>query len=182
MVLAASGPLAGGTAILILTRHRLLAGLPALGAAAALIGTALAARAEGADWMEAAPVQEPTAGAERFIAGVLDRLFDACVLVPLAWVARSGSNVDAFLALVGLGGSYLASYERARAEALGYRGTESLAYRGTRYAILVLGLVTGWLDGALWIFAPLTVAAAVVRAWNVAAQERRTPSPRGMTA
>ena len=65
---------------------------------------------------------------------------------------------------------------------LGYRGTESLAYRATRYATLVLALLTGWLEPALWIFVVLTAAAAAVRAWNVAAQERRSPSPRGTSA
>lgn len=125
---------------------------------------------------------QPTRHAERFADGVLDRVFDACVLVPLAWVARSGSNLDAFLALLGLGASYLASYERARGEALGYRGSENLAYRATRYTTLVLGLLTGWLHATLWIFAALTIAAAAVRAWNVAVQERRSPSPRGTTA
>jgi len=132
--------------------------------------------------MDPASRVEPTRPAERFADGVLDRVFDACVLVPLAWVAREGSNVDAFLALIGLGASYLASYERARGAALGYRGTESLAYRATRYATLVLALLTGWLEPALWIFVVLTAAAAAVRAWNVAAQERRSPSPRGTSA
>lgn len=181
LVLAASAALSAGTAALILTRHRLLATIPALGASAALLVAAFGARAEGVDWMDPASRVEPTRHAERFADGTLDRVFDACVLVPLAWVTRSGSNVDAFLALVGLGASYVASYERARGEALGYRGTENLAYRATRYATLVFGLLTGWLEAALWAFVVLTVAAAAVRAWNVAAQERRSPSPRGTT-
>ena len=181
-LLATSGLLSAGSAALILTRHRLLAGLPALGASAALLWSAFAARAEAADWMEPLSGAQPASRAERFADGVLDRVFDACILLPLAWVARGGSDVDAQLALVGLGASYLASYERARGAALGYRGSESLAYRATRHATLVLGLLTGWLLASLWTFAALTVAAAAVRAWNVAAQERRSPSPRGTAA
>ena len=182
LLLAASGLLSAGAAALILTRHRLLSGLPALGAAAVLVGIALRRRAEGADWLEPASPSETATPGERFAEGILDRVFEASVLVPLAWVSRSGSNVDAFLALIGLGASYVASYERAKSEALGYRGSESVGYRATRYAALVLGLLTGWLEAALWVFVVLTVAAAGVRAWNVASQERRSPSPRGTTA
>ncbi|TMK86577.1 MAG: hypothetical protein E6G44_02935 [Actinobacteria bacterium] len=159
LLLAASLPLSAGAAALVLTRHRILAGVAAAGAATAL----LAARS----------VRSEHPGARlAFGDGVLDRLFDACVLVPLAWTSRSGSNVDAVLALVCLGASYLASYERARGEALGYAGSEGTGYRFTRYAILVLGLLTGWLLAALWAYAALTVAAAGVRAWNIALQER----------
>lgn len=182
LLLAASGVLSAGTATLILTRHRFLSSLPALGAMAALIGAALDARAETADWFEPASSDERNRSIQRFAEGVVDRVFDACILVPLAWVARAGSNVDAFLALVGLAASYLASYERARGQSLGYRGSESLSYRGTRYSILVFGLFTGWLAATLWTFSALTVAAAAVRAWNVATQERRSPSPRGTIA
>lgn len=182
LLLAASGLLSAGAAALILTHHRLLATLPALGAAAVLFGIALRRRAEGADWFEPASPSETATRGEHFAEGILDRVFDACILVPLAWVSRAGSNVDAFLALAGLGASYVASYERAKGEALGYRGSESVGYRATRYAALVLGLLTGWLDAALWAFLVLTVAAAAVRAWNVAVQERRSPSPRGTTA
>ena len=79
----------------------------------------------------------------------------------------------AFLALVALGASYLASYERAKGESLGYRGSEGLGYRSARLALLVLALLTGWIQGALWAFVILTVAASAVRGWNVARQERR---------
>ena len=52
---------------------------------------------------------------------LLDRALEACVLAPVAWVSRDGSPRVAVLALVGLGASYLASYERARGESLGFR-------------------------------------------------------------
>jgi hypothetical protein len=87
-------------------------------------------------------------------------------------VMRSGSNWDAVLALVGLGASYLASYQRARGEALGYVGSESLSYRLSREGLLVLGLLTGWIAASLWAFTALTLAAAAVRAWNIVLQER----------
>jgi CDP-diacylglycerol--glycerol-3-phosphate 3-phosphatidyltransferase/archaetidylinositol phosphate synthase len=106
---------------------------------------------------------------------VLDRVFDASILAPLAWVWRSHSIEVSILALVGLGASFLASYERARGRSLGYPGNETVGYRGVRTAILVLGLLTGWIEGSLWAFAVLTVTASGVRALNVARRERRSP-------
>ena len=166
LLLAATVLLCAGTAPLILTRHRLLAGLVALAGATAL----LAAEAIG-----------PRTGRSRELFGVrmLDRVYEATILVPLAWVTRAGDNGDALLALVGLGSSFLASYQRAKGQALGYRGDEGTLFQGTRYAILVLALLTGWLLAGLWAFAVLTVAAAAIRAWNVARQDRRPSSAGG---
>lgn len=160
----ASGVLSGLTAALLLTDHRLLAGLAALASGAALLAGSLQSRM--------APSPDGLAGRAKFSERVLDVVFDASILVPLAWVMRSGSKVDAVLALVGLGCSYLASYQRARGEALGYVGAESLGYRLTREALLVFGLLSGWVAATLWAFAVLTGAAAAVRAWNVVVQER----------
>jgi hypothetical protein len=110
---------------------------------------------------------------ERFAGRILDRVYEASILVPLAWVARAGAEVEAVLALVGLGASYLASYQRAKGRALHYRGVERGLFKRTRYAILVLALLTGWLLVWLWAYAILTVAVACVGAWNVARQDRR---------
>lgn len=162
--MAASGVLSGLTAALLLTDHRLLAGLVALVSGAALLAGSLQGR------MAALP--DRFAGRARFAELILDVVFDASILVPLAWVMRSGSKWDAVLALAGLGSSYLASYQRARGEALGYAGSESLAYRLTREAVLVLGLLSGLAAAALWVFTVLTGAAAAVRAWNIVIQER----------
>jgi phosphatidylglycerophosphate synthase len=159
-LLVASAALSATAAVLILFRHPSVAGLAVLGSGAALATVASAA----ATW--------PSLRV-RFAELVLDRGFDAAVLLPVAWVERSGSNVDAVLALVGLGGSYLASYQRARGQALGYVGAEGWGYRVTRYAILSIGLLFGLIDLALWTYAVVVVAAAVVRTLNVVQQERR---------
>jgi glycyl-tRNA synthetase len=123
-------------------------------------------------------VVEPAAGLTRAtLAFLLDaygaqRIFDAGVLAPLAWVARHGDERVAALALFGLGAAFLASYERARGQSLGYRGSEGVGYRAVRVAILAAALLTGRLEPLLWVFLALTVAAAAVRAWNVALQQR----------
>jgi len=55
-----------------------------------------------------------------FAARILDRVHDASVLAPLAWVARSTDGRIGILALVGLGAAFVAAYERARGAALGF--------------------------------------------------------------
>lgn len=164
--MAVSAVLSGVTAALLLTRHRLLAGLSGLGSAGALFAGSFLARRDD--------VGSERIGARALLTErILDLLFDASILVPLAWVMRAGSNWDAILAIVGLGAAYLASYQRARGQALGYAGSESLGYRGTREALLVFGLLTGWVAGALWAFTVVATAAVVTRAWNVILQERQ---------
>ena len=162
--MAASAVLSGLAAALLLTDLRILAGVVALVSGAALLTGSLQARRSG--------LPDGLLGRAKFSERILDVVFDALILVPLAWVMRSGSTWDTVLAIVGLGSSYLASYQRARGEALGYLGSESLGYRLTREAILVLGLLSGWITAALWTFTVLTVAAAAVRAWNIVIQER----------
>jgi hypothetical protein len=154
------------TAFFLLNHHRVWGGAAALVAAGTMLVAAAAARV----------TKDARA---HFTALVLDRVFDACVLAPLAWVARAGSIRIASLAMIGLGASFVASYERAKGRSLGYAATERLGYRSVRSALLVLGLLTGWVEPSLWAFAALTVVAAMVRAWNVTEQERRSPSPKG---
>jgi phosphatidylglycerophosphate synthase len=145
-------------AVLLVTGH------PRVGGVVAVVGgTALLAGTAGA--------RESGRTRERLGELVLDRVFDASILAPVAWAARHGSARTAALALFALGASFVASYERARGEALGYRGSEGFGYRATRVALLVLGLLTGWVEAALWLFLLVTVGAAVVRAWNVSRQE-----------
>jgi hypothetical protein len=156
-LLAAAALLSAGIAASILTRHRLVGGLVALAGAADLVF-----------------VERSGEGTRsRFAGRVLDRVFEASILVPLAWVTRAGANTDSVLALIGLGASYLAAYQRAKGLALHYHATEAPAFLLTRYAILVLALLTGWLLAGLWVYVVVTVAAAGVQAWNVARQERR---------
>lgn len=161
--MALSGLLSGLAAALLLIDHRVLAGFASLASGGALLAGSLQARA-------AALPDGPRRA--MFAERILDVVFDASILVPLAWVMRSGSKWDAILALVGLGSSYLASYQRARGEGLGYVGAESLVYRLTREALLVLGLLSGWVAAVLWAFTVLAMAAAAVRAWNIVIQER----------
>lgn len=159
ILLAGSAALAGGAAVLLIARHRLWAGASAAGSAAGL----LLANVPGG------PRARRSAG---FAYLVLDLAFDTCILAPIAWVARLGSPRVSVLALVGLGASYVASYERARGASLGFSGSEGFLYRALRAALLVFGLLTGWIEQTLWAFAAVALAAAAVRAWSVAGQHR----------
>ena len=113
----------------------------------------------------------------RFAVLLLDRLLDASILGPLAWVAGYEGTRVAALALACLGTSYLASYVRARGQSLGYPGRESVHYLSGRSILLVIALLTGWVEPALWSLAVVTIAALTVRGWNVARQQRRWGRP-----
>jgi hypothetical protein len=163
VLLAASAVLSGSAAALLVSRHRLWAGAAAAGSAAALL-------LAGGVW------RVGTSGRRsRFAYFVLDLALDTCILAPLAWVYRPSSGRVAVLALVGLGAVMVASYERARGVALGFDGEESFAYRVIRAVLLVFGLVTGWVEAALWAYVAVTVVTGVFRAWNVADQHRARP-------
>ncbi len=150
---------------LIVARHPRIAGLAALaGGLGLLVGTAAARRRR-----------------ERFAELVADRLFDTAMLAPLAWTWRVPSPRLAGLALIGLAASFVASYERARGQSLGYRGRETLGYRTVRVGLLVGGLFTGWLTAALAGFYVVTVGAVAVRAWNVVLHERHARAAGGGT-
>jgi hypothetical protein len=96
------------------------------------------------------------------------------LLAPIAWVARSNEPGLAALAMVALGLSYIAAYERARADALGFKTFESVGYRAARIALISIGLIADRLTIALSLLIALTAAAATVRAVNVAMQHRRS--------
>ena len=143
----------GGAAWLILAGHRLLAGVAALAGAVATLGPT----------GDRATARRP----RLTLAGrLLDRAFEGAILAPLAWVARQGSVRVSVLALVGLGASYLASYERARGESLGYREAEGPGFRTVRAGLLVLALLTGWVEFWLWAFTDPTFTLSRCTTWT----------------
>ena len=69
--------------------------------------------------------------------------------------------------------SFVAGYIRARGAALGYSVEERHVTRGARYALVVAFLLFGW-TWAVWAVAVMSGLAAVVRAGQVAQEERAT--------
>lgn len=93
-----------------------------------------------------------------------DRVSEAAVLFGVLWYALDrGDDEQATLAFVAVVGSMLVSYVRARVEGLGGRLTDGLFTRAERVVLLALALLFGFLRGAMWVLAVLTVATAVQR-------------------
>jgi hypothetical protein len=109
---------------------------------------------------------------ERTLDSLADRLFDAGLLSAIAWTARSARPSVAAGALVALGGSFLSAYIRARGASLGYAVEESPVTRAIRYGLVGVGLAAGWLSWAVWVLAALVLLASIVRASQVAKEER----------
>jgi CDP-diacylglycerol--glycerol-3-phosphate 3-phosphatidyltransferase len=83
-----------------------------------------------------------------FLDSTMDRLSDALVFLPVAWLylaeptaARADQQWVAALALVTLVLSFLVSYARARAEGLGFECNVGLIERAERLIIMILALV-----------------------------------------
>jgi hypothetical protein len=150
----------GASTFLILTRERTAGGFTALVAALALLAGS-------------PRVFRRRVGRAFLLSRFLDRAFDFCILIPVAWINRTASLREAVLAVLAAGASYLAAYEHVKSTSLGYASIERQGYRAGRYGLLVIGLLTGRVEASLWAFVGLTLAASAVRAANVARQERR---------
>lgn len=93
-----------------------------------------------------------------------DRASEAAVLFGVLWYAIDrGDDEQAALAFVAVVGSMLVSYVRARVEGLGGKLTDGLFTRAERVVLLALALLFGFLRGALWVLAVLTVLTAAQR-------------------
>jgi hypothetical protein len=144
---------------LIIDEHPALAGGGALAGGALLLAAAVAAR--GREMLF-----------ERALDSVVDRAFDGAIMAAIAWAYRASDPSVSAAALVALGTSYLATYIRARGASLGYGVDESVPTRALRYALVSVGLLTGGLAWSLWTLAGVMMLASIVRASQVAKEER----------
>jgi CDP-diacylglycerol---glycerol-3-phosphate 3-phosphatidyltransferase len=93
-----------------------------------------------------------------FIDSTTDRVSEAFMLGAIALVlTRDGSELGVGLTVAAIAGSFLVSYTRARAEALGLRGDVGIGSRAERVVVITAGLVL-----APWL--PLEIALAVLTA------------------
>jgi CDP-diacylglycerol--glycerol-3-phosphate 3-phosphatidyltransferase len=121
-----------------------------------------------------------------FFDSVVDRVSDTLVLGGLAWyLADTHGPHAALLPLAILGASNLVSYERARAESLGFTARGGLMERAERMIAVGLGLLFSVvLIPILWLMLGLTVLTAVQRflmVWRQASATvpgRRPPGER----
>src|ERR671932_799769 len=110
-----------------------------------------------------------------FLDSTTDRVSEGFMLGAIALVlARHGNDVAlAFAAAVG---SFLVSYTRARAEALGLRGDVGIGSRPERVVVITAGLVFAPWGALIWAIGALTATAWFTvgqRVWSVRTQLRR---------
>lgn len=107
-----------------------------------------------------------------FFDSVVDRVSDALLLGGIAWYLASeqGGRI-ALLPFAVAAASMLVSYERARAESLGFDARGGLMERAERLAFLAFGLLfESLLVPVLWVMLLLTVVTAAQRFTRVWAQ------------
>lgn len=109
-----------------------------------------------------------------FLDSTTDRVSEAAVLGAIALVfSRHGETVALALDFAAVAGSFLVSYTRARAEALGLRGDVGIGSRAERVVVITAGLVLApwgvlpWAIGLLAVTAWFTVGQ---RVWSVRSQ------------
>jgi CDP-diacylglycerol---glycerol-3-phosphate 3-phosphatidyltransferase len=115
-----------------------------------------------------------------FLDSTLDRTEEGVVLAAVAWVfAERGDEVAVAATVLSVVGSYMVSYTRARAEALGVECKVGFATRAVRVVILSAGLVFAkgaglgdfeLLEPAIYVMAALTIFTTFQRVWHVRKQ------------
>lgn len=117
-----------------------------------------------------------------FFDSVADRVTDTLVLGALAWYLLDQHRGHvALLPVAVLGASLLISYERAKAEALGYQARGGLMERAERVVLICASLAFSFLMiPLLWVMLALTAVTAVqrfVKVWRQATAAGDGPPP-----
>jgi phosphatidylinositol phosphate synthase len=118
-----------------------------------------------------------TAGpAGAFADSVTDRFSDGLLFGGAAWYFAGVEPRLAVLALAALALSMIVSYERARAEGLGFDGRGGIMERAERLVVLGAGLTFGVLEAALWVIVSLSGVTAAQRFGRVWRQANGVPA------
>ena len=111
-----------------------------------------------------------------FLDSTTDRIGEAFMLGAIALVfSRDGNEVALAFAFAAVAGSFLVSYTRARAEALGLKGDVGIGSRAERVVVIVAGLVLapwGVLPWAIYLLTATAWITVVQRVLSVRAQLR----------
>jgi CDP-diacylglycerol--glycerol-3-phosphate 3-phosphatidyltransferase len=116
-----------------------------------------------------------------FFDSTMDRIADALLLGGVAWYLQAAeAGHVSLLPMAVLGASMLISYERAKAEALGFDAKGGLMERAERLVLLGLALLfDSLLVPALWLMLALTLFTAgqrFVKVWKQASASVPVPS------
>jgi CDP-diacylglycerol--glycerol-3-phosphate 3-phosphatidyltransferase len=111
-----------------------------------------------------------------FLDSTTDRVSEGFMLGSIALVFhRHGNQVALAFAFAAVAGSFLVSYTRARAEALGLKGDVGIGSRAERVVVITAGLVLapwGVLPWAIYFLAATAWFTVGQRIWSVRAQLR----------
>ena len=110
-----------------------------------------------------------------FFDSVADRISDAVLFGGVAWFLAGESDYLPVLALAAAALSMLISYERAKAESLGFTARGGIMERAERMVLLAIGLAFDILVPVLWIMVVLlgiTAGHRFVKVWRQASPER----------
>jgi CDP-diacylglycerol---glycerol-3-phosphate 3-phosphatidyltransferase len=95
-----------------------------------------------------------------FLDSISDRVSEGFVLTAIALVlAHDGNLVAVAFTIAAIGGSFLVSYARAKAELLGLRGDVGLGSRAERVVLITAGLVLAPWIGLQWLIYVLAATA-----------------------
>ena len=101
-----------------------------------------------------------------FLDSTTDRVSEGFMLAAIAYVfAYENKDVFVVVAVAAVAGSFLVSYTRARAEALGLKGDVGIGSRAERVVVITAGLVL-----APWGVLPWAIALLAVTAWVTVCQ------------
>jgi len=109
-----------------------------------------------------------------FLDSTTDRVGEGAMLAAIALVfARNGNDTAVVFTIVGVAGSFLVPYVRAKAEALGLRGDVGLGSRAERVVVITAGLVLapwGLLPWAIYLLAATSWFTVLQRVLHVRKQ------------
>ncbi len=101
-----------------------------------------------------------------FLDSTTDRVSEGFVLAAIAFVfARHAHDIFVVVTVGAVAGSFLVSYTRARAEALGLRGDVGIGSRAERVVVITAGLVL-----APWGVLPWAIVVLSITAWATVVQ------------
>jgi CDP-diacylglycerol--glycerol-3-phosphate 3-phosphatidyltransferase len=144
-----------------------------------VLGAALVAANGLLDVLDGAVAKANNAATPRgaFFDSVMDRIADAAVLGGVGWYLSETDPRLGTLALAAVALTMLISYERARAESLGYDARGGLLERAERTVLMIVMVAFGWLEAMLWIWVVLGTITTVQRFVVVWRQGETAPNP-----
>ncbi len=102
-----------------------------------------------------------------FLDSNFDRIAEGVMFAAIAYrFAAAGGALTASVTVLALLGSFMVSYTRARAEALGLVGKSGFASRFERLLLISIALMAGFLEAAIYVLTIFTLLTVAQRIWS----------------